>query len=192
MNHSDRLLTIEKDVDLLTSGQHPQWESQSATLKNWVMVSAGASLIALITTRHPCGPSQSKGDISMAKNKTAAERAAEALLAELHKVLAESMLADLRTCVGLTDDGGRRVVPHQLYANIIKFLKDNHIEAILNPGEGEVPENVMADLTQAIEELGRRRALLPAWRRQRPWRRQRGLLRPEEESAGLLNEPGPV
>ena len=49
VNHTDRLLTIEKDVDLLTSGQHPQWESQSATLKNWVMVSAGASILALIT-----------------------------------------------------------------------------------------------------------------------------------------------
>ena len=94
------------------------------------------------------------------KNKTAAERAAEALLAELHKVLAESMLADLKNCVGLTDDGGKRVVPHQLYANIIKFLKDNHIEAILNPGEGEVPESVMTDLTQAIEELGEKKGLI--------------------------------
>ena len=37
------------------------------------------------------------------KNKTAAERAAEALLAELHKVLAESMLADLKTMLEKRD-----------------------------------------------------------------------------------------
>ena len=93
----------------------------------------------------------------MASKKSNAERAAEALLAELHKVLAESMLEDLRNCVGLSDDGGRRVVPYQLYSNIIKFLKDNHIEALLLPADdpsGDVPQSVIGELTGAMQELG--------------------------------------
>lgn len=49
-NHTDRLLAAEKEIALLTSGEHPQWTTQAATLKNWVMVGTGTGLIALVTT----------------------------------------------------------------------------------------------------------------------------------------------